>query len=80
MTAWPFLEMLRSEKIGYGPLVPYLLERSSTTQPAAILWTDYPEQIPWSSVEELMSGGEYEIFNYDYKRFKVRLLILKTLL
>jgi len=76
-TAWPFMEMLRSDKLGYGPMKKLNVTWSPLTPPEAILWTNFPEQIPHDEIEKTMQQGEYESQTWRYEDYVVELHLKK---
>ena len=74
MTSWPFLEMLRREHLGYGAVVKYQYAYRAYV-PAAMLWTDFPEQIPRAEIEKNLARAKYSQFDFSYGRYKVYLYI-----
>ena len=75
VTAWPFMEMLRSSRIGYGVLVPYDVRWHTNKAPDGIIWTNFPEQIPWSEVERYRQMAPYSLTEYSFKDYQIRVLL-----
>lgn len=79
-TSWPFMEMLRSDKLGYGPVKELNVTWSPLTLPDAILWTDFPEQIPREEIVRTLQQGEYESQTWRYEDYVVELHVKKRIL
>lgn len=76
-TSWPFMEMLRSGKLGYGPLKNLNVTWSPLAPPEAILWTNFPEQIPRREIEKYLRQGEYESQVWRFEDYVVELHLKK---
>lgn len=74
-TGWPFIEMLRSSKIGYGARVPYRINDVSAGTPDAVIWTNFPEQLSWDLVQEFKTTASYSEKEYRFEDYLVRVLI-----
>ena len=77
LTSWPFLEMLRSPHIGYGTVAQWRLvsDKRRVVAPQVILWTNYPEQIPFHGVKEIIARGNYRVQDFSYGYHRVLLYV-----
>lgn len=79
MTSWPFLEILKSGTIGYGPMKHFQLVKGMEDKlPGMILWTDYPRQIARESVDEILKKSEYSEKIFTYQNYRLFLYEKKS--
>lgn len=76
-TAWPFMEMLRSDKLGYGPMKEFNLTWSPLVPPEGILWTNFPEQIEHEEIRRTLQQAEYESQVWRHEDYVVELHLKK---
>lgn len=74
VTSWPFFEMLRTPHLGYGsmPVLQVSLV-DSPVAPRAIVWTNFPEQLPKAQVQRWLSTASYRQTDLSYKGHQVEL-------
>lgn len=78
VTSWPFFEMLRSPYLGYGPTRGRIrLASVGNAPPKAILWTNFPKQIPEVLLHEWLSSASYVAHDFSYLRNRVILYLRK---
>jgi hypothetical protein len=77
LTSWPFLSVLESRYLGYGPPGDFtvLSELDSQKPPTAILWTNFPDQLEESQIAAIIRGRNYREEIFDYKNQKIRLFV-----
>ncbi len=76
-TGWPFLEILTSTRIGYGPIKNFNLFVDSQSNPDAIIWSNFPQKPAWSYVEAQLSTANYEETGYSSGPYQVKLFLKK---
>ena len=75
MTSWPFVEILRSGYVGYGPRVDYQLvyQPQDGVLPDIILWTNFPRQIPDVTLWETVKKGDYQRQDFTFRNYRLML-------
>ncbi len=77
-TSWPFISILESKYAGYGPPGEFNITadlEKLIVPPRAILWTNFPEQIPRGEIDKILSHAQYRETVFDYPPIKIRLFL-----